>query len=94
MSKQASANVNTGKRFAIWSLYTTAGIITIAGLGFCVYSIINQVELTVMQSSVPGAVFGAIISFLGVRYMLAVGKLRKEVYRPTSQFSFRGSNNN
>jgi hypothetical protein len=41
-----------------------------------------------MQSSIPGAVFGMVIAFLGVRYFLAVGRLRKEVFRATSRFSW------
>jgi hypothetical protein len=58
------------------------------GIAFSVYSQISGIRIAVMQSSIPGAVFGMVIAFLGVRYFLAVGRLRKEVFRATSRFSW------
>jgi len=88
MNSQAKGSVNTGKRLAIWGLYAASAVISLLGIAFCGYSLIYNVQIAVMRSTIPGAVFGAVIAFLGVRYFLAVGKLRKEVYRPTSRFSW------
>ena len=88
MKAQAAGGVTTGKVVAIGLLFITSGLIALLGIGFCVYSILHQVEFTVMQNQIPGAVFGAVIAFLGVRYFLAVRRLRKDVYRSTSRFSW------
>ena len=88
MNSQASGNINTGKRVVIWALYTTSVLITVMGVAFCGYSLLKNIQIAVMQTMIPGAVFGMVIAFLGVRYFLAVGKLRKEVYRATSRFSW------
>ncbi len=63
-------------------------LITAMGAAFAVYSVVKDVSLTVLTSQVPGAVFGAIIAFLGIRYLLAVRKLRAEVFMTTAEFSF------
>jgi hypothetical protein len=88
LKTEANAGVNTGKRVAIGLLFATSAIIALMGLLFCVYSMINNVQLMVINTSIPGAAFGAIIAFLGVRYFLAVRKLRKSVYRVGTQFSW------
>lgn len=88
MNTQANGGIRTGKRVAISLLYMASALIGIMGVAFCVYSQIYDVQIAVMQSSIPGTVFGAVIAFLGVRYFLAVGKLRKEVFRSTSRFSW------
>ena len=77
-----------GKRVAVSLLYMASALIGIMGIGMIVLSQIYDVRIAVMQSSIPGAVFGAVIALLGVRYFLAVGKLRKEVFKPTSRFSW------
>lgn len=90
MKAMANANnVDTGKRVVIALLYAAAGLITLMGTAFCVYSMLNNVQLPVMQTSVPGAAFGAIIAFLGARYFMAVRKLKPSVYRVGSKFSWR-----
>lgn len=89
MHSQANEGVRSGKITAIFALYAVAILITLAGVAFCAYSLIFDVQLPVLQTQVPGAVFGAVIAFLGVRYVLAVGKLKAEVYKPTSRFSWR-----
>jgi hypothetical protein len=76
------------KVVAVGILFAVSAAITLLGLSFSVYSVVNQVELQVMKTQIPGAVFGLIITFLGVRYFLAVLKLKTEVYKSTSSFSF------
>ncbi len=79
--------VERKKVVAVGFLYVVSSAITLLGLSFSVYSVINHVEFQVAQSMIPGAVFGVVIAFLGVRYFLAVGKLKAAVYRSTSRFS-------
>jgi hypothetical protein len=88
VNTQANAGVKTGKKVSILLLYATSAVIAIMGIVFCGYSLLNNLQITVMQSSVPGAVFGVVVAFLGIRYFLAVGKLRAEVYKPISRFSW------
>ncbi len=85
MEKQA---VSQKKRILIAILYVTAIAIILLGASFCVYSAINNVQMPVLTSSVPGVVFGLVILFLGVRYVISIQKLKAEVYQTTSNFSW------
>ena len=69
-------------------LYAISIIIILSGASFIVYSILNNVSLHVLNSNIPGAIFGMVISFLGVRYLLSVGHLKAEVYKNSSKFSW------
>lgn len=68
----------------------SAGSLFIIGSGaaLCVYSLINNIYFSVLSSQIHGAVFGVVIIFLGVRYFLSVLKLKAEVYKTTSRFSW------
>jgi ABC-type glucose/galactose transport system permease subunit len=89
MKQRTTASVPMNKVIAIWLLSATTVLITLMGLSFMVYSILYNVSFAVLQSTVPGAVFGAVIAFLGVRYFLAVRKLRIRLYGTNSQFSWK-----
>jgi hypothetical protein len=41
-----------------------------------------------MNNQIHGAVFGIVIIFLGARYFLSVQKLKGEVYKSISRFSW------
>ena len=89
MKEQACGRAaDTKKAAAIGALYAVSVAITLLGLAFCVYSTVNHVEFMVMKSRIPGAAFGLLAAFLGARYFLAVKKLKKEVYKETSRFSW------
>jgi hypothetical protein len=79
--------VERKKVIAVGTLFAISAAITLLGLVFSIYSAVNQVEFQVLNSKFPGAVFGLVIAFLGVRYFLAVRRLKAEVYKPTSRFS-------
>ncbi len=70
------------------SLYAVTILIMAFGAVFCVLSFINSISFQVMNMSVHGAVFGAIAIFLGIRYFMSVNKLKAEVYKKTSNFSW------
>ena len=88
MKAETRASVDTGKKVAISLLFVTSASIALLGIAFCVYSTLNQMEFTVLQNTRPGAVFGVIIAFLGVRYFMAVLKLRHNVYNVGARFSW------
>ena len=62
-------------------LYVLSVVIMLLGAGFCVYSAINNVQMQVMTSTIPGLIFGMIILFLGIRYFMSLSKLREEVMK-------------
>ena len=89
MKNQAySPYVGKEKIIAIWTLYVASLGITLIGLSFGVYSLVNNISIPVLTSQIPGVVFGVVIAFLGVRYFLSVRKLKAEVYKSTSTFSW------
>jgi len=89
MKNQAiEPTIDRTKVASITVLYITSLFIIILGAAFSAYSIVNNISFPVMSSQIHGAVFGAVIIFLGVRYFLSVQKLKAEVYKSTSRFSW------
>ena len=89
MKNQAySPYVGKEKIIAIWTLYVASLGITLIGLSFGVYSLVNNISIPVLTSQIPGVVFGVVIAFLGVRYFLSVRKLKTQVYKSTTTFSW------
>ncbi len=84
---------DTKKVAAITFLFATTILIMISGIILCVLSFVNNLSFQVMGSPIHGAVFGGIVVFLGLRYFLSVGKLRAEVYKTTSRFSWSNFRN-
>ena len=80
--------VDRKKVVIIGILFMTSAAIVLLGLAFCVFSTINRWEFMVLKAKVPGVVFGVVIAFLGMRYFLAVQKLKTEVYKSDTRFSW------
>ena len=70
-----------GRVAMILILYILSILIILLGAGFSIYSVINNVQLQVMSSTMPGMVFGMVILFLGIRYFMSLSKLKEEVYK-------------
>lgn len=87
-SGPAQKSVSKGKTRSIFALYALSILIILAGAVLCIVSLVSGVNYTVLTSQVPGAVFGLVILFLGLRYFLSVRKLKAEVYKPSSVFSW------
>ena len=49
MNTQANGGIRSGKVTAILVLYVTAALIVLAGVAFCAYSLINNVQFAVMR---------------------------------------------
>ena len=88
VKRQAKPAVRRKKRILIALLYVIAIVIILLGASFCVYSVINNVQLAILSSSVPGFVFGLVVLFLGIRYVFSLQKLKAEVYKTTSGFDW------
>ena len=73
---------------AITALFATSILIMLLGAAFAVYSYLYDVYFSVMNNQIHGAVFGAVMLFLGARYFLSVQKLKSEVYKSISRFSW------
>jgi len=80
--------VESTKIASIAVLFITSLFIILLGVVFSIYSVIDNISFTVMSSQIHGAVFGVVIAFLGARYLLSVQRLKTEVYKGTSRFSW------
>lgn len=80
--------IDSTKVASIAILFIISLSIIILGAAFSVYSVVSNISFTVMNSQIHGAVFGVVITFLGVRYLLSVQRLKDEVYKGTSRFSW------
>ncbi|MHB1484989.1 MAG: hypothetical protein ACYCYI_10030 [Saccharofermentanales bacterium] len=80
--------VDSSKATPIIALFTTAILIILLGTVLSVYSLINNISFTVLSSQIHGAIWGVVIIFLGARYLFSVKKLKAEVYKSTSRFSW------
>ncbi len=89
MKNRPARSVGKEKMIVIFALYLASAAIMALGFSFGVYCVWNDIKFQLLTSHVPGVVFGAAVLFLGVRYVLSVRRLKKEVYKPTSKFSWR-----
>jgi hypothetical protein len=87
-SKTSALPVEPKKKIVIAVLFVFASMICVSGAVFSVYSGLNNISFQVMNTQISGIVFGAVILFLGVRYIMSLIKLKNEVYKPTSRFSW------
>ena len=87
-SKQGMPPVSTGKKAMIAVLFVTACAICASGIFFSVYSYANNVRIQVLNTQLPGIIFGVAVLYLGVRYFISLMTLKAELYKPTSRFSW------
>lgn len=89
MKALPNAKTVSGQKVAIiTALFAASLAIAASGAFFFVYSAIHGVTLPVMNTRVPGAVFGIGVLYLGVRYCYSVIRLRTELFRPDARFSW------
>ena len=55
---------------------------------FTIFSLVNHISFKILNSSVPGALFGLLVLYLGIRYYFSVIKLKEEVFKASSKFSW------
>jgi hypothetical protein len=64
---------------AVIVLLSISSAITLLGVAFGVYAVLNNVAFSVMSAQIPGVIFAAVVVFLGVRYFLASLRLRDKI---------------
>lgn len=82
-------DITREKRVVLRILYSLALAIVLMGTGYTVYCLCQHVSLLVLNASMPGAVFGIVIAFLGIRYLFAVQKLSVSLRDPKNTFSWQ-----
>lgn len=80
--------IDKNKTAAVSILLMFSIAIIASSLFFIAYSLYNNVTFKILNTNVSGVFFGLIVLYLGVRYFISVQKLKKEVYKPESKFSW------
>jgi hypothetical protein len=63
-------------------------IIIFLGAFYGTFSAVNDISLKVLNSSVPGLVFGLVIVYLGLRYFFMVSKFKVDFLSSKAKFSW------
>lgn len=77
-----------GKLAMVAALFTGAILIMGSGVWFAVYSITNDISFQVINTSMPGIVLALLVVYFGLRSLLSVKKLSKEILKDSSYFSW------
>ncbi len=80
--------IDRSKTISILFLTILSIAIIITGFLFSLYSVFFDISFLLLNSPVSGVVFGLMVIYLGLRYFFSVQKLKIEVYKSTSSFSF------
>ena len=97
MKQQSTAifkPVDRNKLVIIAVLFFIAAAITLSGGYFIVYSLLNHISIQVLNTNVPGVVFGIIVAYLGFRYLLSVFKLKAQLFTSDTQFPWQNFKKN
>jgi len=88
MKSQTISGVDRSKFASIMALFIMAGLIILTGTVLGIFSVIRNISFPVLNQQVHGAVWGAVMVLLGIRYLLSVQKLMPKVYQSKSGFSW------
>lgn len=88
MQSKTVGNYFNTKKLIIYGLSVLSLCIFLSGIVFGVYSWTNDISFKVINTQISGIIFGAVVAYLGVRYYLSVSKLKKELYKESSVFSW------
>jgi len=92
-SKSAKMPVDSKKKVAIAVLSVVGGMLCASGVFFTVYSYINNISFQVINTQISGMIFGVAVIYLGARNLMSLANLKKELYKPTSRFSWENFKN-
>lgn len=81
------------KQSLIKGLYGISILIMFLGLYFSFFSVINQITIKVINTSVHGVIFGLLVFYLGLKYYFAMNKLKVELSADTTKFSWQNFKN-
>ena len=89
MKSQSAVNTTDKYKIIIVNcLYVATMIIIFLGLFFSIFSLVNHINFKVLNSSVPGVVFGVLVLYLGIRYYFSVDKFKEELFNASSEFAW------
>ncbi|EHI98591.1 hypothetical protein CDLVIII_1905 [Clostridium sp. DL-VIII] len=89
MKKQnALCSPDRSKKILINFLFIADMIIIFLGIFFSIFSLVNDIHFKVLSSLIPGTVFGLLVLYLGIRYYFSVTKLKEELLKSSSKFSW------
>lgn len=89
MFKDQALTNDRRKIIIINSLSVATIIIMFSGLFFGAFSVMNDITFRILSSDIHGVIFGLLVFYLGIRYYFLVQKLKVEIYKSTSQFSWK-----
>ena len=79
---------DSGRQAAVTALYTVAVMITVSGAGFIVWTLVKGIYFDIMGVNTPGAVLGALVAYLGARYLISVRKLSGKLKHEDAVFAW------
>ena len=88
MQSRTSVNYINIKKVIIFGLFLLSAAICLSGIIFGVYSWIYNLSFKVINTNVSGIIFGLVVAYLGLRYFMSVFKLKNELFKSTSVFSW------
>lgn len=86
--KSQSTVTDKRKVIIVNFLYATTMIIIFLGIFFSIFSLVNQINFKILNSSIPGVLFGVLVLYLGIRYYFSVAKLKEELIKASSKFAW------
>jgi hypothetical protein len=88
ISQGVSMKIDKQKKAIIFFLYLGTTVIMFLGAFYGTYSFLNDIKIKVLNSSVPGIVFGLLAMYLGLRYFFMVSKFKLDFFDSDSKFSW------
>ena len=89
MKSQSTVTVNDKRKVIIVNfLYAATIIIIFLGIFFSIFSLVNHISFKVLNSSISGVVFGFLVLYIGIRYYFSIDKLKGELFKASSIFSW------
>lgn len=79
---------NKKKIVSISLLYLISIAIIFLGMFFSVFSFINHINFKILNFYIPGFIFGFLVLYLGIRYYISLTKLKEDLFRTSSNFSW------
>ncbi len=76
------------KKIILLFLYLGTTIIMFLGAYFSAFSVLNHINIRVLEASVPGIVFGLLVLYLGLRYFFMVSDFKTDFYQSNARFSW------
>lgn len=89
MKKQVSSTtILRQKTVSITALLMVSLLIMFLGIFFSAFCFFNNISFRVINANIHGSVFGLLVLYLGLRYYFSVDKLKEDVFKNNTRFSW------